>query len=399
MSNKETIREISTEQKEPEWALLWREKNLLEASKLPKSIKHGISISALFPETDPDYGAVAEYHVDASKGLEIYTWKEAVTQEEVEPILRGLLESEFFPRAKDFFRSQAHALFRSGLVVYVQPNMNDDGTFITEKLTLDTLVPSTSSADIVVVIVKEGARCQIASNISGGAVGSVHARTLLVLCESDASAQITQENSVVSGAMVMQVSRSIVAGNSTVAWRELAMGDILVSSVTDALLIGAHASTSVQQGIIAQGNAVIDIDASVVHLANDTHSTIRTSGLGADSARILYRGLVDMRAGVKKVDGTQEARFLALSGKAKIDAIPSLDIASNDVNCAHKVSISHVREGDTFYPKLRGLSDEESRALFLEGHFLSVFDGEKNADMVKRINAHIQEGALHTQTI
>ena len=385
MSNKDTIKEISEGHKEPAWALSWRNQRLAEAENLPKSIKHGIGISALFPEIEPDYGGVAEYHVDASRGLEIYTWKEAMTQEEIEPILKGLLESEFFPTAKDFFRASAHALFRSGLVIYVQPNMADDGTFITEKLTLDTLAPDTSSADILVVIVKEGAKFDFTSNISGGSEGSVHSRTLVVLTESDAVVCVTQADKVVPGAMVTHSSRAIVAGNGKASWCEVQVGDMLVSSVTDTLLIGSGASAGVRQGIVAMGSAIIDVDVSATHLAEGTHSHIATAGVGRDTSRILYRGLVDMQGGVKKVEGMQEARFLALSGKAKIDAIPSLDIASNDVRCAHKLSISHVREGDTFYPKLRGLSDEESRALFLEGHFAHVFGGDEYIDIMKSI--------------
>jgi Fe-S cluster assembly scaffold protein SufB len=84
---------------------------------------------------------------------------------------------------------------------------------------------------------------------------------------------------------------------------------------------------------------------------------------------------------VRGVRGAQEAKFLALSKGAKIDAIPSLDIATNDVTSSHKLSIAHVREGDTFYPRLRGLSDRESRALFLESHFGEVFRGDDGAKL------------------
>ncbi len=373
--------------------LLWREQRLLEAEALPKSIKHGIGISALFPETESDYFGTAEYHVDASRGLEIYTWSEATTQEEVEPILRGLMESDFFPAAKDFFRGQAQALFRSGLVVYVQPNMKEDGTFVTEQLTLDTIVPDSSSADIIVVIVKEGAWFEFVSSVTGGGAGSVHARTLVVLAESDATVRITQEDSLTSGAMVMHASRAVVASHGKVTWREVLLGNQLISSITENLLIGIGARVEVLQGVVAPLSSVFDVDVSAQHIADETHSTIKTAGVGSGSARILYRGLVDMKDGVHKVEGAQEAKFLALSPKAKIDAIPSLDIASNDVTCAHKLSISHVREGDTFYPKLRGLSDEESRSLFLEGHFAYVFSGEENEDMMKKISeTHLFQG-------
>ncbi len=387
MSNITQIKEISKTLKEPEWLLGWREKQMAHASTLPKAIKHGIGISALFPETEPDFVGVAEYHVDTTKGLEIYTWGEAVTQEEIEPLLRGLLESDFFPAPKDFFRATGNALFSSGLVVYVQPNMADDGTFITEKLTLDTMIPKGSSSDVIVVIVKEGAKFEFTSNVSGGALGSVHSRTLIVVTEQDTVTRITQRDVLSTGEMVMHSSRGIVAGNSGLVWRELLAGDALVSSITHNLLIGSSAKVKVLQALVASNHAEFDVDVSAEHLADDTHSDIFTAGTGKDKSKILYRGLVVMKDGVHKVVGAQEAKFLVLTPGAKIDAIPSLDVASNDVSCAHKLSISHVREGDMFYPKLRGLSDEESRTLFFEGHFAHVFSGEENADIMNAISS------------
>ena len=390
----EKIKEISKALKEPEWLLAWREKRAAEAVVLPTSVKHGIAIAALFPETEPDFAQMPEYKVESTKGIEIYTWKEAMMQEEIEPIVRGLMESIFFPVAKDHYRAVGQALFQSGIVLYVQPNMKDDGTFVTEKITLDTVVPASSSSDVVIVVLKEVAQCEFVSNISGGAVGSVHARTLVVISEQESQIRLTQLDLLSSGAMVMHASRAVVSGHGKVLWRELLMGNALVSSITESVLIGAGATATILQGIIATEYAVFDVDVSSRHLASETSSTIKTAGTGGDSSRTLYRGLVDMHDGVKKVSGSQAAKFLVLSPGAKIDAIPSLDIASSDVTCSHKLSISHVREGDTFYPRLRGLSDTESRALFLEGHFSDVFLGEENADMMHKILLYIEKQNL-----
>ena len=379
LSNNATLREISEMLKEPEWLLSWRKLRQAEALTLPHSIKHGISVSALFPETEPDFTDKVVYNVDATKGLEIYTWSEAVNQEEVVPIVKGLLESDFFPHAKDYFRAQALSQFSSGLVVYVQPTLKEDGTFVEEKLTLDTKVGGSASADVIIVIVKSGARFDLTTTTHGGGMGSVHSRTLVVVSEQDTVVRITEHAPITPSAMLMRTSRAIVSGNASVTWRELYMYDILISSITDSLLIGASARTEILQGVIGASHAEFDMDASARHIADDTHSRIRTAGIGLDSTRILYRGLIDMKEGVHKAVGAQEANFLALSKDATIDAIPSLDIASNDVVCSHKLSVTHLSDGDMFYPKLRGLSDTESRNLFIEAYFANVFTGDEHS--------------------
>src|SRR3989344_2124601 len=164
----EQIKKISQSLSEPTWLLSWRAEKAGHAETLPAAIKYGISIHAVLPPNEVPFDQTADYHVDASKGLELYTWKEAVTQEEIVPILEGLMESSFFPEATNYYGGLAQALFRSGLVVYAQPSVGEDGTLKEEKLTLDTLVPKGNSADVIVLIVKEGAQLAFTSVLSGG---------------------------------------------------------------------------------------------------------------------------------------------------------------------------------------------------------------------------------------
>lgn len=371
-----TIEEISSTLAEPGWLLSWRHKRAEAAETLPKTLTYGIGISGVLPVGELSFDQTLDYHVDASKGLELYTWKEAVTQEEIVPILEGLMQSTFFPEATNYYGGLAQALFRSGLVIYVQPSVGDDGAFKEEKLTLDTLAPKGNSADVIVLIVKEGAKLAFTSAFSGGDHTSMVARTIIVLTETDAAVRVSQKETLAQGTMALVVARGIVAGHSSIIWSEVFTGDIHMKSETDNMLIGEDAKGEILQGVIARGSAQYDIFASVQHLASHTHSRIRAAGLGADTSKTVYRGMIDMREGVRAVDGGQEAQFLVLSPKAEVDAIPSLDIASKDVLCTHKLSIAHIKDAHTFYPKLRGLSDVESRALFLEGHFAQVFDGE-----------------------
>lgn len=387
----EQVKKISQSLSEPAWLLSWRTKRAEIAEALPKTLKYGIGINGVLPDGEVSFDQTADYHVDASKGLELYTWKEAVLQEEIAPILEGLMKSEFFPKATNFYSGLAQALFRSGLVIYAQPSIGDDGVSKEEKLTLDTMVPKGSSADVVILIVKEGAKFSFTSVLTGGGMESIFARTFVVLTERDAHVRVMQKQTLEKGTTILTNGRGIVAAHSSAAWTQVFAGDMAIKSETENMLIGESARGEIFEGIIADGAAKYDIYSSSKHLAPHTHSRIRAAGLGDGASKTVYRGMVDMREGIWAVDGGQEAHFLVLSPKAEVDAIPSLDIASKDVLCTHKLSISHIRDTDTFYPKLRGLSDLESRALFLEGHFAQTFSGEENEEIMKEIQRHIRE--------
>jgi Fe-S cluster assembly scaffold protein SufB len=323
------IKEVSRALGEPEWLLSWRGERAEIAKTLPKALKYGIGIVGVLPvsatvdapsnnsaEHSVSFDQTADYHVDASKGLELYTWKEAVAQEEIAVILEGLMQSKFFANATNYYSGIAHACFSSGLVVYAPPSMAEDGTLKEETLTLDTMIPKGNSADIIVVIAKEGAKLEFTSALSGGGTESVFCRTLIVLTERDARVRVRQTQTLVQGTTVLSHARGIVAAHSLCVWSEVFSGDIHVKSETENVLIGEQATGEILQGIIAEQSAQYDIFSSVKHVADHTHSRIRAAGVGTGISKTVYRGMIDMQAGVRSVDGAQEARFLVLSPTA-----------------------------------------------------------------------------------
>ena len=125
----ENIVELSQKLGEPEWLLAWRNKQLEKYEILPVNETYGISMPALEVGAEMTVTAYPEYNVEASKGLELYTWKEAMLQEEIAPILERLLMSELLPAPLSRDAALGRAYFQTGLVVYVQPSVNEKGEY------------------------------------------------------------------------------------------------------------------------------------------------------------------------------------------------------------------------------------------------------------------------------
>lgn len=377
------IIDISKELGEPEWLLSFRKRELIQAETLPSSVKYGLGIIGFSLEDDAVFEQSSEYSVDASKGVELYTWKEAVAQEEIVPYLERLMQSELYPSGETQGDARASALFRSGIVVYAQPSVDDNGVFKEEKCVLTTTLTSGSASDVMIVIVKEGAKLAIENMYSGD--GGTLARTLVILSENDTETTVLQKNTTLKDGAIFLTNKALVAHHGKMTWKELFVGSASVKSHTDSVLIGECSRTDMFQGFIPERDARHDVSASVRHIASHTNSRIRAAGIGLDNTKNIYRGLIDMKHGVESVSGAQEGKFLVISPSSEVDAIPSLDIASNNVTCSHKLVIDHVHEGDIFYPKLRGFPDEESKSLFIEGHFADVFAGSENEEIMECI--------------
>lgn len=374
---------ISKDQSEPEWLRSFREKKFAYAATLPASATYGLGITGLSIERDVLFEQSPEYSVDASKSVELYTWKEAVAQEEIVPYLERLMQSELYPNGETQGDARASAFFRSGIVIYAQPSVDDKGELKEEKCVLTTTLTSGIAADVLIVILKEGAKFSL-ENIYAGEDG-VLARTLVIVSERDTYVTVLQKNTELKSGTLFLANKALVAPHSKVTWKELFVGSSLVKSHTNSVLIGEGSCADVFQGFIPEENARHDIFASVKHAASHTHSRIRAAGVSFDNTKTVYRGLIDMKNGVESVVGAQEGKFLAVSPSAEIDAIPALDIASNSVACSHKLVIDHVRENDVFYPKLRGLGEEESMKFFIEGHLAFAFAEKENEEIMEGI--------------
>ncbi len=380
--------EISKQLGEPEWLSSWRVNSFELSQAFPHAEKYGIGIAALEAGEDLDHTAQVDYHVTPSKGIELYTWNEALGQDEIAPILERLLQSELLPPAASRDAALARAQFRTGLVVYVQPNLDEKGESNTETLILDTSLTQGGAADLVIVVVKTGAQFSMKNVLHGGEDTSVFNRTLFVLLEADSKTDIDTTAAGACGFVALE-QYALVAGHAEMNWVEDPDTSCRYRSRTTSLLLGEEAKSETLHTLIGTGNASYDIWAGSIHHASNTHSRVYALGLASDNSKIVYRGVVDMKKGVAKVDGAQEAKFLIVSLKAEIDAIPQLDIASKEVASSHKLSISHIRDIDLFYAKTRGIPENEARELAIEGFFGSLLSKIKKEEIMESVSKRI----------
>lgn len=107
------------------------------------------------------------------------------------------------------------------------------------------------------------------------------------------------------------------------------------------------------------------------HQAPHTRAETTLKGVARDESMIRFSGkiIIDEKCGDSQSFLTE--RILLLSPKAKAEAIPDLEIKTDDVQCSHAASISNVSEEHIFYLQARGLSRKKAENLIVEG-FLEV---------------------------
>ena len=109
------------------------------------------------------------------------------------------------------------------------------------------------------------------------------------------------------------------------------------------------------------------------------------------AAHAVFNGQIMVRPGAQRTDSAQSSRNLLLSGKARVDTKPQLEIFADDVKCAHGATVGQLDADEVFYLRSRGLSDAAARTLLTYAFGAEVIDRIGVASLRTRL-----EQAMHT---
>ncbi|MEX0895822.1 MAG: SufD family Fe-S cluster assembly protein [Patescibacteria group bacterium] len=127
-------------------------------------------------------------------------------------------------------------------------------------------------------------------------------------------------------------------------------------------------STVTVHGVFeATGSQKINIEVILHHQAPHTRADTTLKGVARDKAAISFKGKIVIDQNCPDTQSFLTERILLLSDEAQAEAVPDLEILSDDVSCSHAASISHIPESQLFYMMSRGLKQAEAEELIVEG--------------------------------
>jgi Fe-S cluster assembly scaffold protein SufB len=120
----------------------------------------------------------------------------------------------------------------------------------------------------------------------------------------------------------------------------------------------------------ATGSEQKNVHVTIHHRAPHTKATTTLKGVARDKSQIKFTGriIIDEKCG--NTNSFLTERILLLSDQAKAEAIPELEILSDDVKCSHAASVSSIPSEHLFYLQSRGLSMKQAEDMIVEGFLL-----------------------------
>ena len=175
-------------------------------------------------------------------------------------------------------------------------------------------------------------------------------------------------------AWLFSTQRATVDRDGLLDWAALGFGSGNGKVRMTTRLVGTGSEARVTGGYAGGNGQHLDYDTLQEHAAENTISDLAFRGILSDQATAVWRGMIKVEEGAQKTDAFQECRNMLLSSDAHADAIPGLEILADDVACTHAAAIAQVDPTQMFYLESRGLDEETSRSLIVEGFLQSLLE-------------------------
>lgn len=175
------------------------------------------------------------------------------------------------------------------------------------------------------------------------------------------------------------VQRGTVEKNASVHWFNMTMGQETEQSLVSQIS-GANARSTIDWIFLASGDNQQKINARNVFTEENGGGEITIKGVAEEKAHVACSGMIEIGP---KGRGTQTyltENVLMLDPTARVDAIPGLEIKTNDVKASHSATVSRVTPEDLFYFASRGIAEGDARKMFIEGFLFDLVERIVDSD-------------------
>lgn len=110
-----------------------------------------------------------------------------------------------------------------------------------------------------------------------------------------------------------------------------------------------------------------EVSVTIIHRAGNTRADTTLKGVARDKGFLKFEGRIIIDKGCPNTNSFLTEKILLLSDQARAEAIPDLEIESDDVKCSHAATISKIPEEQVFYLQSRGLSQKDAKEAIVQG--------------------------------
>lgn len=286
-------------------------------------------------------------------------------------LIRPELFTVFDPDYDKF--AAMHAAFLSGgQFLYVPRGVTVDRPLHIGSMMSDGGIDTTHT----LVVLEEGAEATLLheSNSPSPIAGGLHMGAVELIVKPGAKLRYVNLQEWGHKSYHFAHQRAQVDRDGSLQWTIAAMGSQLSKVNQSVDLIGPGAESQVNGVMFTEGRQHLAYHTLQHHKAAHCRSDFLYKAAQQDRSRTVWRGMIKVAPNAQKTNGYQRNDNLVLSGMARADSIPGLEIEADDVRCTHGSTTAKVDEEQIFYAGCRGFTRKEAVRMIVTGFFQQIFD-------------------------
>jgi FeS assembly protein SufD len=271
---------------------------------------------------------------------------------------------------EDKFLALEASAFRSGLFIYVPKNVVvEDPIRIVNSLADD----GTSSITRNMIILDTGSKATVVQEIYAPQAKTrkdvQQAYFELVECHVNPSAHLEMVTlQAMSGDTInFSNKKAFIERDGKMSWYLGMFGSQLSRYKIDSIMKGPGSSAEDVEIIFGTEKQSFDVTSNLLHYGHNSRGRVLVKSVMKDMSKSLFKGMIKIGKEAKASESYLAGHAILLDKAAKSDAIPGLEIETNEVKATHSASVAQLDEAQVFYLMSRGLSREGAKREIVNG--------------------------------
>src|SRR5690348_13123929 len=160
---------------------------------------------------------------------------------------------------------------------------------------------------------------------------------------------------------------------SKISWTQVETGSAITWKYPSCILRGDDSVGEFNSVALTHHRQQADTGTKMIHIGRNTKSKIVSKGISAGRGQNTYRGLVKIEKGADGARNYTQCDSLLIGKKCGAHTFPYIEVKHPGAIVEHEATTSKISDGQLFYCRARGISEEDAVSLIVDGFCKQVF--------------------------
>ena len=161
---------------------------------------------------------------------------------------------------------------------------------------------------------------------------------------------------------------------SRISWTQVETGSAITWKYPSCILRGRDTVGEFYSVAVTKGRQQADTGTKMIHIGENSRSTIVSKGISAMQGSNAYRGLVRVAARAENARNHTQCDSLLIGDRCAAHTFPYIEVKNPSAQVEHEATTSKLSDDQLFYCRQRGLSEEDAVSMIINGFCKEVFN-------------------------